>query len=399
MSAHALNQPLPPEITDMIIDYLHRDKAALASCSFVSRSWIPSTRYHLFERIILQPSNIDTFVSLRASPYCSIAPHPRRLVLSLDITTGARIFSCLGQLSSVKSLYIERDARWLGATSKSAGAFASFVGSFPTLTKLKITGVYFNTLVDVTRLICAFPCLHVLRLRDVAWLETEYPSSCAPSDNLQTLDIEGPHKWRILNSILYQHPALSLRTLNLGTISSENIRAVGNCIRQYGSSLENVGFGFPGMDGGRDAEDFYTHVDLGRCPRLRLIRIQQFIFYENPRRRSSAINWIPLILKRATSPHIQEVQFTVFCDSLEQLDPNGVSLDWCTYDQLFTLKSLSTQIKRLIFVIYGSINGEDARREIRRRLPLCTAQGILYFILQKYYVNLPLEPIRQQCLI
>ncbi|KAI0784373.1 hypothetical protein C8Q75DRAFT_736241 [Abortiporus biennis] len=38
-----------PEILDLIIDNLHDDTKSLRSCSLVSKSWLPSSRYHLFE--------------------------------------------------------------------------------------------------------------------------------------------------------------------------------------------------------------------------------------------------------------------------------------------------------------------------------------------------------------
>ncbi len=41
----------PAEITDIIIDLLHTDKAALSSCTLVSRSWLPRSRLHLFTRV------------------------------------------------------------------------------------------------------------------------------------------------------------------------------------------------------------------------------------------------------------------------------------------------------------------------------------------------------------
>ena len=42
---------LPPELCDMVIDFLHDNKVALASCSLVCRSWSRAARYHLFDSI------------------------------------------------------------------------------------------------------------------------------------------------------------------------------------------------------------------------------------------------------------------------------------------------------------------------------------------------------------
>ncbi|KZT02342.1 uncharacterized protein LAESUDRAFT_604658, partial [Laetiporus sulphureus 93-53] len=42
---------LPPELRDMILDFLHDDCPALKSCSLVSGVWLPTTRSHLFRSI------------------------------------------------------------------------------------------------------------------------------------------------------------------------------------------------------------------------------------------------------------------------------------------------------------------------------------------------------------
>jgi len=42
---------LPPELTDRIIDFLWDDPAALHSCSLTARSWLSSSRFHLFSTL------------------------------------------------------------------------------------------------------------------------------------------------------------------------------------------------------------------------------------------------------------------------------------------------------------------------------------------------------------
>lgn len=43
----------PQELTDIIIDYLHNDEAALRSASLVCKSWFPESRFQLFSSIKL----------------------------------------------------------------------------------------------------------------------------------------------------------------------------------------------------------------------------------------------------------------------------------------------------------------------------------------------------------
>ena len=42
---------LPPEILDIVVDHLHEDPVTLKKCCVVSKSWVPRTRRHIFERV------------------------------------------------------------------------------------------------------------------------------------------------------------------------------------------------------------------------------------------------------------------------------------------------------------------------------------------------------------
>ena len=46
---------LPGEITDYIIDFLHCDINSLKACAIVCRTWLPSSRFHLFSTVVCRP--------------------------------------------------------------------------------------------------------------------------------------------------------------------------------------------------------------------------------------------------------------------------------------------------------------------------------------------------------
>ncbi|KAM5531609.1 hypothetical protein V8D89_014724, partial [Ganoderma adspersum] len=55
---------LPPELEFIIIDHLLSNKPALASCSLVCSRWLPASRRHLFQDVVVNPSmrlNPDSF--------------------------------------------------------------------------------------------------------------------------------------------------------------------------------------------------------------------------------------------------------------------------------------------------------------------------------------------------
>jgi hypothetical protein len=73
--------PMPPELIDTIIDMLHTDRAVLATCALVSRSWLPASRYHLFSKVTITRQSSPVISKLLSSPRCTIASAVRHLAL------------------------------------------------------------------------------------------------------------------------------------------------------------------------------------------------------------------------------------------------------------------------------------------------------------------------------
>ncbi|KAJ7602337.1 hypothetical protein FB45DRAFT_901910 [Roridomyces roridus] len=79
-----LPMSLPRELCDLIIDYLHADRAALAACALVCRAWVPASRFHLFDHISLSETTGRAAVvlnTLLSNPHASMG----RSVRSLDL--------------------------------------------------------------------------------------------------------------------------------------------------------------------------------------------------------------------------------------------------------------------------------------------------------------------------
>ncbi|KAJ7713551.1 hypothetical protein B0H16DRAFT_1390434 [Mycena metata] len=83
---------LPLELWDAILDQLHSDPAALRVAALVCRTWVPTSRFHLFEALVL-------------SPKCARrAAHLNVLLASRYSTIGAaiRILSLPGALTPIQ---------------------------------------------------------------------------------------------------------------------------------------------------------------------------------------------------------------------------------------------------------------------------------------------------------
>src|ERR1700761_3535360 len=73
----------PPELFDWIIGQIHDDLSLLLTCSLVCRSWLASSRYHIFRYkvVTLRPRNVQAFVRLITSPSSTIHPYIRTIEL------------------------------------------------------------------------------------------------------------------------------------------------------------------------------------------------------------------------------------------------------------------------------------------------------------------------------
>ncbi|EKM50328.1 uncharacterized protein PHACADRAFT_264939 [Phanerochaete carnosa HHB-10118-sp] len=70
---------LPAELTDMVIDQLWNDKAALSAASLVARTWLPRCRVHKFGQVRVETDFDGLRAHLENTPH--LRPYVRKLVL------------------------------------------------------------------------------------------------------------------------------------------------------------------------------------------------------------------------------------------------------------------------------------------------------------------------------
>jgi hypothetical protein len=95
----------PGEIFERILDFLHDDHAALCSSSLANREWVSTARFHLFNPTIInefKSPDARSFLSLVQSPYSTILPAIRQVVL--NITTLDLISDVVNKLKRSKAL-------------------------------------------------------------------------------------------------------------------------------------------------------------------------------------------------------------------------------------------------------------------------------------------------------
>ncbi|KAG6836304.1 hypothetical protein H0H93_009277 [Arthromyces matolae] len=119
-STSRLNQKLPNELTDIIIDYLRLDISALKACNLVCKAWQPRSRHNLFQSIkldlTLPPKALETFLSHIKKPDSHF--HTTVRTLSLRSEFAPQRQHHLASLCSLRSLTHVTLSDWYTAMPK-----------------------------------------------------------------------------------------------------------------------------------------------------------------------------------------------------------------------------------------------------------------------------------------
>lgn len=176
---------LAAETVDAVIDYLHDDKAALATCTLVRRSWTPAARLHLFCDLIVDSENFPSLLSvLDTSPDIGfvvrsftvqgghdkqpLSPYRRRKYSALDAAFAAQAADLAAHMPNVRSLKLQMAAvAW--ELSIQEDILSGLSRTLTTITQLALTRVNFRTFGHATAFICTFPTLRRLTMTDVSW--------------------------------------------------------------------------------------------------------------------------------------------------------------------------------------------------------------------------------------
>jgi hypothetical protein len=108
--------PIPQELSDMILDFLHNDVSALCNAGLVCKSWLPASRFHLFSKleIHLCAPVYPRILELICAEGSTIPPYILRLRIAVDLGYVDEIQSVnetilrIPLLSNLKSLSLSR---------------------------------------------------------------------------------------------------------------------------------------------------------------------------------------------------------------------------------------------------------------------------------------------------
>lgn len=156
--------PMPPqELSDIIIDFLHNDVAALCSAGLVCKSWFPTSQFHLFSNRRLYVYNLsyrvypDGFLDAICAEGSTIPPHILHLWIE-DMCQDAKKFDIallrLPPFSNLKSLSLAR-INWASLSSAAENCVTTMAQNITTLTLFRCTVRHLHSsYLDLFCLIC-----------------------------------------------------------------------------------------------------------------------------------------------------------------------------------------------------------------------------------------------------
>ena len=228
---------LPPEIIDLIVDYLYDESNTLKACGVVSKSWVPRTRKHLFAHVLFNSHGSteswrELFPDSSSSPaHCAHSLTIRSVPAIMTMSTALIRSFCHVVKFKVDTWVCDDTDEWV--------PLHLFGGFPPTLKSLSLS-CHSVPLPRIFDLICSLPLLEDLALEyqglksDIKGWDTHPTSpkltgsldlSCENPSVIQgLLDLpDGLHFSEITISCLVENAEL---TMDLLSMCSDNLESL-----------------------------------------------------------------------------------------------------------------------------------------------------------------------------
>ncbi|KAF7369042.1 hypothetical protein MVEN_00231000 [Mycena venus] len=238
----------PQELIDEILDYFSHDYYTLRSCSLVSRAWASRSRSWVFQSCLLHSKNILPFHDLLRSPY-SFLPHIRSIKAHRKY--APRKGGAFDQIAEDLRLVDVRNLT-LGlyvtpkATLDGAETFfrTGFITAFPHVTHLVLNfklGMGYPHLTPlVIDMLCMFPALEVLDIKEMIATFPNEPASAVPPSGLHSLKLCDKSVRPILAWLHAVGHLPKVDSLTLPLVRVEDVPTVRMALQQLGPALHHL---------------------------------------------------------------------------------------------------------------------------------------------------------------
>jgi len=265
--------PLPPELIDHIIDYLHDSPSTLRTCALVCQAWIAPSRFHLFYFLSIGPKrrssvpleSVSLLQLLQESP--NIALYIREFHFSVgsksqnsDWPVLDRILPrLLGKLTQLRKLVIRGIFPFTRLAPDTRAAFRALF-ALPSLAHVQVASPRVPKLEHFTSLLCP-PLKHLTTSRSFDY-ELFHPEDVhAVDEEVRAVELQRRSPCR-LESLSSSCPALvnwllgaqtvvdisTIRTLVVFCELEDVEQSMARLIRRLGSSLEDLTIRSPNIE-------------------------------------------------------------------------------------------------------------------------------------------------------
>ncbi|KAJ7676871.1 hypothetical protein DFH06DRAFT_1169212 [Mycena polygramma] len=265
---------LPPEVEELVIDHLYDENASLGCCGLVCKSWLRTSRYHLFGAVSLHTGNWRGFLQLVNSSLVTFIPSIHTVTISGSSSeTTPYLNEMLPQLPFLPSLNSLRFylIAWTHVSKATVDCLAQLVLD---VTELSLRRVVFRSPPHLVVVLSRFPHLQKLLVEFKFWshgasLDPADTQSLGISRTLECVRLEDVHRDPAGHVITWLNPAVGappIRVLQLGSLHGRTIATLGKLLCSVGPELRGLNLDF-WLDVTPD--EIQTHLDLARNTSLR----------------------------------------------------------------------------------------------------------------------------------
>jgi len=352
--------PLPPEMLDIIVDFLHDEPGALKACCLASKSWVHRTRQYLFAHVkFFVKSHTNIWEKTFPDPSNSPARYTRSLTISrpqLVPSVGRDAGSWIRTFSRIVRLQVSVH----GCGSGGKASFVPLLGLSPVLKSLHLTYGSSVSYSEIFGLVCSFPLLEDLALvssgnnsNDDRWSIPSTSPKFTGCLDLRTIRGIRPAVRRLL-----ELPS-GLRFSKISvTLADRGVESTMDLVLKCSGTLESLSICYYYI-----ATPSIRQLDLSK-----LARLKEVVWISGPN-----VRWITMALQTAESTNLQRITIRFYIPleaSIEELfHREWEDLD-CALLQLWNSRSIRLRIEH---------RGEGAGCELRelapRLLPELTGRG------------------------
>ncbi|KAK0244232.1 hypothetical protein EDD85DRAFT_190922 [Armillaria nabsnona] len=332
---------LPIEIWEEIIGSLNRyDRRSFCACCLVCRSWVPISRYYIYDTIFLLSSSqvakfLKSLICVEATPiglYVNVlrlhegsGRSPREhLWFSKALPTLSR---CLPNVTNLTVECIVPD-------TFDPPSWAALLNGFLKVTSFSLFFCRFTSPTEVLQLIASFPRISSLYIARLGFIEDPRrvvaDSMIAPPPELALLNVQQLHVPFLLHW-LTEH-RIRIRSATFTSVHSASMESIGKFAHQLGPSLEYLSLCQPEIERLRPGVFAAEHFKLAANTHLRSLDINRMYAI-------GGLPWLSDLLSQIKSEDLECVRFAIMAHTVELLQ----KVSWSQVDHILSrLPSIRT---------------------------------------------------------